>query len=173
MVNVLLMMGLVAAPTLALARDEDDRELPKTDRILKEMEKGFKELEARLKTDQAVIIQPNGKFKVTGARVVSVSVADQTMTVSLYNFVRTVSVAGAKIYGGGNVTGLGDLQVGDRLIVTGRFNENTHVITVETVNDVSWGSRQSAAVQAQIETLQRQLQQLMEQLRQLQNQVNR
>lgn len=118
-------------------------------------------------TQESVIIQPNGNFRVTGATVNSVNSSANTINASIYGFSRDVNVAGATIYGGGKQIALTDMQSGDKIVASGTFSESTHVITVQDINDVSYTSRNASNIQSQIQALMQQVQQLQQQLKAL------
>lgn len=111
-------------------------------------------------TQPSVSLDMNGNFSVTGVTVQSVDAAANTVTVSLFGFTRTVSLAGATITGGGQTIGVGTIQTGDILSGRGAFNISTHAITVASVVDLSTQNANAANIQAQINHLMQLLQQL-------------
>ncbi len=113
---------------------------------------------------ESASVTPSGNFKLTGAKVVSVDANANTITATLYGITRTVSVAGASITGGGASMGLGSIQAGDVLSATGNYNEMTHTVTVNTVNDVSAKNANTSAIQSRISALMQLVQQLQAQL---------
>ena len=116
-------------------------------------------------TQPSVSIDPSGHFTVTGVTVDSVDTGANTLTVSLYGFTRTVSVAGAVISGAGQANlSLSNIQAGDVLSGTGTFDPTSHAITVTTVVDTSYAVRNTANIQAQINQLMQLVQQLQAQL---------
>lgn len=118
-------------------------------------------------TQESVVIQPNGNFRVTGAVLNSVSTSTNTINASIFNFSRDVSVASATIFGAGKQIVLTDLQAGDKLVVTGNFNRTNHVITISDINDVTYVNRNNLNIQNQIQALMQQVQLLQQQLQAL------
>ncbi len=113
---------------------------------------------------ESASLNANGNFKITGAKVVSVDTAANTITATLYGFTKTVSVSGAAITGGNATMALGAIQPGDTLSATGNFDEMTHAVTVNTVNDVSSIPSGSSAIQSRLSMLMQLVAQLEAQL---------
>ena len=113
---------------------------------------------------ESISLNANGNFKITGAKVVSVDTAAGTITATLYGFTKTVNVSGAAITGGNATMTLGTIQAGDVLSATGNFNEATHAVTVNTVNDVSSVPNGTSAIQSRLSMLMQLVAQLQAQL---------
>jgi hypothetical protein len=112
------------------------------------------------RTQPSVSMDMNGNFSVTGVTVQSVDATADTVTVSLYGFTRTVSLAGATITGGGQAMSVSGINTGDILSGQGVFNPSTHAITITSVVDLSTKNANTANIQAQIDRLIQLLQQL-------------
>lgn len=121
-------------------------------------------------TKESAVVNPDGKFNVTGAKVNSIDSASGSVNVTLFGFSRTVTVSGAAIMGAGRTIALGDIQPGDILGATGVFNAATRVISVSRVVDVSYAQRNTVNIQAKIQQLLQMVQALQAQLQALQGQ---
>ena len=88
--------------------------------------------------NRGVIVRDNGDFRVRGAVVNSISEANNTVNVTFYGFTRDVSLAGAKLIGGGSEIKLSDFRTGDKLAAHGNFNELTKSLTIKEVHNISY-----------------------------------
>ena len=129
------MMKLPNAPKKMVKmekRSEAKHEQETMDRVMDREMPGDKE---------GVHMTPDGKFRVTGATVNSVSTGDQTINATLFGFSKTVSVNGAKLIGAGHAITLADIAAGDKLAATGTYNAGTHAITLLEIRDVTYKVR--------------------------------
>jgi septal ring factor EnvC (AmiA/AmiB activator) len=176
---VSLLLPIVLASQLAIAKENENKNnnqpLGQTIKLLTQernmfrmMDKNLDAMELRVNADQeSAVLRPNGDFTVTGVTVNSVDTSANTATVTLYGFTRTVSVAGATLWGGGKNITLADIKSGDKLIARGNFNSSTRAITVSEVRDASYAAQATSDLQKQIEELRKKLNELQAQLRAL------
>lgn len=120
-------------------------------------------------TKESLSVNASGAFSMTGVTVVSVDASANTITGMLYGVMKTVSVAGATITGGGASITLSSVRPGDKLSVNGTFDESTQSATISSVNDVSYATQNTAGVQTQINQLLQLVQQLQAQLQAMQH----
>jgi hypothetical protein len=115
-------------------------------------------------TEQTATLKPNGDFKVTGVKVNSVSASTNTLNVSLYGISRDINVGNAKISGGSKKITINDIMAGDVLYGSGNYNANTKTATISEITNVTYKTRASSDIQAQINKL-------LEMIKQLQAQI--
>src|SRR3989344_3226387 len=108
-------------------------------------------------------IKPNGEFKLTGAKAVSVS--GNSLTGSLYGLSLTVDVGSAKIGGGNTTIALSDIKAGDVLVVWGTLNKDTQAVTLSRIHDLTYANR------GEIDRIQARINELLEMLRKLQEKL--
>lgn len=113
-------------------------------------------------------LDANGNFTITGATVVSVDTNGNSITGTLYGITKTMSAVGATITGGNGSITLSSIQPGDVLSATGNYNASTHIATLATINDLSYGQQNTANVQTRINQLLQLVQQLQAQLQAMQ-----
>ena len=87
--------------------------------------------------------------------------------VEFFGFTREVSVAGARLIGGGKSVTLADFQTGDMLTGKGTFNPTTRAISVQEVHNLSYRNRASADINARIQALLEMIRKLQEQIQTL------
>ncbi|MEW5907809.1 MAG: hypothetical protein AB1643_01330 [Patescibacteria group bacterium] len=116
---------------------------------------------------RSVTMKFNGNFIVSGVVVNSVSTSTNTLNVKFYGFNHDVNVSGAKIIGGGQRITLDDFKPGDVLSGKGNFNENTRVIVVSKINNLSFRGRATSSIQARIQELLNLIRQLEEKLKKI------
>lgn len=114
---------------------------------------------------RAIIMQGDGSYRVSGVRVVSVNASGNMLTVEFFGFTREVSVAGARIIGGGKQITLADFQAGDVLMAKGTFNQNPKEIGVQEVHNLSYRNRASSDINARIQALLEMIRKLQEQIK--------
>lgn len=131
--------------------------LEKLDDSLDNFAKGLRDDDSKWGgTQESVIIRPSGEFRLTGVHVNSVDSVGMMLSGGLYGFSKDVSVAGAELHArNGRVLSLGDIKVGDKLIVRGNWDRTSHVITVKYIRDVSVVNdpAASAKIQSRIDEL--------------------
>lgn len=175
-----LVLGIVSlGGVAAYAERDDDR---RVEQVEKKIEKTLNQAERKLETfesrmdsawglhddnKRAVTMQHDGTYRVSGVEVKSVNASAQTLTVEFFGFTREVSVAGAKLIGGGKTITLADFQVGDKLTGAGSFNPTTRAITVREVHNLSYRNRASSDIQTRIQELLEMVRKLQEQLQSL------
>ena len=176
---VSLLLPVVLASQVAIARENENKNnnqpfgqtikmLAQERNMFRMMDKNLDAMELKVNADQeSAVLRPNGDFIVTGVTVSSVNTSANTATVTLYGFTRTVSVAGATLWGGGKSITLADIKAGDKLVARGNFNSSTRAITVSEVRDVSYAAQATSDLQKQIEELRKRLNDLQAQLRAL------
>lgn len=171
-----MLLALVAGTAFA-HEDEQENERPKPfgqtvsalaqeRNTLKAEGKELAKIELKVNGDQpSAVMHPNGDFRLTGVTVNSVDTSANTITGTLYGVTRTVSAAGASLWGGGKSITLSDIKAGDKIVVVGSYSADTHSLTIREVRDVTYSQQAVSGVQKQIEELRRKLQELQEQLK--------
>ena len=179
-----VLIGMVVAMLVSLVgvgvyadHDDDDHGMmnsmsPKVDKRLDKVEKQLESFEHKIESawlvndgnKRAVTMQGDGSYRVSGVKVVSVNATDNKLTVEFFGFTREVSVAGARLLGGGNHITLADFQAGDMLTGKGTFNQTTRAISVQEVHNLSYRNRASADINARIQALLDMIRKLQEQI---------
>lgn len=160
---------LVSAMGVGVYADNDDK---KMDKKLDKAEKHLESFESRLENawglndgnKRAVTMQGDGSYRVSGVKVVSVNASANKLTVEFFGFTREVSVADARLIGGGRHITLADFQAGDMLMAKGTFNQSTKVIGVQEVHNLSYRNRASGDINARIQALLDQIKKLQERI---------
>ena len=175
-----LLLAVFVSISAAAVYAENDDDSPMGNRMEKKMEKTVNQMEKKLETfesrlenawglndgnKRAVTMQHDGTYRVSGVEVKSVNASAQTLTVEFFGFTREVSVAGAKLIGGGRTITLADFQVGDKLTAKGMFDTATRAIKVYEVHNTSYRNRASGDIQARIQELLEMIRKLQEQIR--------
>lgn len=117
---------------------------------------------------ETVLVHANGNFRLTNVMVNSVDVGGNSITGTMLGLTRTANVGGAVIWGNGEKIALGDVKVGDMLVVTGNWNSGTRVATISAVKDLSYKRQLSGDLAAKLQELIRQLNDIQAQIRALQ-----
>src|SRR3989344_3872129 len=113
---------------------------------------------------ESVNIKPNGEFKLTGVKAVSVS--GNSLTGSLYGLTLTVDVGSAKIIGGNSTIAFNEIKAGDVLVVWGTLNKDTKAVSLSKIHILSYSNRgELSRIQARINELLEMLRKLQEKLR--------
>ena len=147
----------------------------KMDRTMDQMEKKLETFENRIENawglndgnNRAVTMQHDGTYRVSGVEAKAINTSSQMLTVELFGFTREVSVAGARLIGGGKAITLADFQVGDKLTGRGMFDPATRAIKVQEVHNLSYRNRASSDIQARIQALLEMIRKLQEQIKTL------
>lgn len=137
------------------------------------MEKRLETFESRMEhawglqdgNKRAVTMQHDGTYHVSGVEVKAINTSSQMLTVEFFGFTREVSVAGAKLIGGGKTITLADFQIGDKLTGKGTFDPATRAIGVREVHNMTYRNRASTDIQARIQELLEMIRQLQEKIR--------
>jgi hypothetical protein len=117
-------------------------------------------------TKESAVLKSDGSFRITGVKVNSVSSSNNVLNISFFGFSRDINVSGAKIIGAGQMVTIGDIQPGDILTGSGKFDRNTHIITVDEIRDVSF------VRVVQTNMLQQRIDDLLNLVKKLQDQLN-
>ena len=168
-------VGVYAAHPAEFGTEYDDHREKKLDKQLDKAEKKLDSFESRIESawgmhdgnKRAVTIQGDGSYRVSGVKVVSVNASGNMLTVEFFGFTREVSVAGARLIGGGKQITLADFQVGDMLTGKGTFNQTTRAIGVQEVHNLSYRNRASTDINNRIQALLEQIRKLQEQIKNL------
>ncbi len=170
---------MLSAVAISVYADDDDNSMghmgKKVEKQLDKAEKKLDSFESRLEhawglhdgNKRAVTMQSDGSYRVSGVKVVSVNASANALTVEFFGFTREVSVAGARLIGGGKTITLADFQAGDMLTGRGTFNTATRVIAVAEVHNLSYRHRASSDINARIQALLDMIKKLQEQIQSL------
>jgi hypothetical protein len=113
----------------------------------------------------SVSIGPNGQIRMTGASLTAVS--GNNVTVNIWGLTFNVNASQAQLAGSSQQTiALTDMQVGDKLTVTGTIDPSTGAVTGQVIVDYSLATRQAGSA------LQSRINQLLQLIQQLQSQLN-
>ena len=139
----------------------------------KELENAFSNafdstVQSGIKADQmpsSLSIGPNGQIRITGANLTAVS--GSALTVNVWGMTFNVNAAQSQLAGSSQQTiALTDMQVGDKLTVTGTIDPSTGAVTGQVIVDYSLATRQAGSA------LQSRISQLLQLIQQLQSQLN-
>ncbi|MDE2096100.1 MAG: hypothetical protein KGL39_02560 [Patescibacteria group bacterium] len=139
----------------------------------KELENAFSSafdstVQSGIKADQmpsSLSIGPNGQIRITGANLTAVS--GSALTVNVWGMTFNVNAAQSQLAGSSQQTiALTDMQVGDKLTVTGTIDPSTGAVTGQVIVDYSLATRQAGSA------LQSRISQLLQLIQQLQSQLN-
>lgn len=173
-----VLIGIMVAvfiSTVGVGVYADDNNEKKVEKQFDKVEKKLESFESRLENawglndgnKRAVTMQGDGSYRVSGVKVVSVNVSGNMLTVEFFGFTREVSVAGARIIGGGKQITLADFQAGDILTGKGTFNQTTRAIGVQEVHNLSYRNRASTDINNRIQALLDMIRKLQEQIQAL------
>ncbi len=110
-------------------------------------------------------IGPNGQIRMTGASLTAVS--GSNLTINVWGMTFNVNASQAQLAGSSQqAIALTDMQVGDKLTVTGTIDPSTGAVTGQVVVDYSLVTRQASTA------LQSRISQLLQLIQQLQSQLN-
>ncbi len=110
-------------------------------------------------------IDPNGQVRITGANLTVISTS--SATINVWGLTFNVNTSQASFAGQDQQSiSAADMQVGDKVTVTGTLDPSTGVINARVIVDFSLVSRQS------INIVQSRINQLLQLLQQLQGQLN-
>ena len=166
---------LVAAMGVGVYADNND---DKADKKLDKLEKQLDSFENRIENawglndgnKRAVTMQGDGSYRVSGVKVVSVNASGNMLMVEFFGFTREVSVAGARLIGGGKNITLADFKAGDILTGKGTFNQSTKAIGVQEIRNLSYRNRVSDDINSRIQALLDQIKKLQERIATLRTQ---
>ena len=110
-------------------------------------------------------IGPNGQIRMTGASLTAIS--GSNLTINVWGLTFNVNASRAQLAGSSRqAIALTDMQVGDKLTVTGTIDPSTGAVTGQVVVDYSLVTRQASTA------LQSRISQLLQLIQQLQSQLN-
>ena len=163
---------LVSAMGVGAYADNNEKKL---DKQLNSVEKKLESFESQIERAwglhdghrRSVTMQADGSYHVSGVKVVSVNASGNMLTVEFFGFTREVSVAGARLIGGGKLITIADFQAGDILTGKGTFNQTTRAIGVQEVHNLSYHNRVSTDINNRIQALLEQIRKLQEQIKAL------
>ncbi len=156
----------------ASARDEDNKNnngqgvMLGVGNLLKKVEDGGRGVIEGNVAGESLSVNFKGDFKANGVVVNSVSTSTNMLNVSLFGFSKDVSLAGAAFLG--DIT-VNDIRAGDKIMLSGNFNQTTRVITISRVNDIFAKQRKDSAFNAA--KIQQRIQELQDLIKRLQAQL--
>lgn len=169
---------LVSVVGIGVYAENDDNTMmhsmdKKVEKRLDQVEKHLESFENKIESawmvndgnKRAVTMQGDGSYRVSGVKVVSVNASGNMLTVEFFGFTREVSVAGARLIGGGKHITLADFQAGDILTGKGTFNQTTRAIGVQEVHNLSYRNRASTDINNRIQALLEMIRKLQEQIK--------
>jgi len=144
--------------------DEED-EVQDAEKLFDQLTKRLEKAELRLeKAPASMVITSKGRITMVNVNLEAIDEDSQVLTVDLHGLAFEIDASEAKIYGGGKLLTIGDLEVEDKLLIKGAVDEDTGTIEASRIYDRS-SHRQS------VQNLRLRIQELLERIEELQAQL--